>query len=428
MRWRRVWIIAGREFRVTVRRREFLLLTLGLPLFYFLLGTGISMATMGAAGDAARHFAERTPVIGWIDNSGRLDTSALVSGDGGLVGRLYREQVVAQQDVRAGRVRALIVVPTDFLQSGQVTVYVPADRNSLFGNQDSGPEAGYISILRRALLARRIPPAIIERVVTRPDVTRLQFDTKTRTFLPPNPLASFGRFLVPYACSLLLVFSVMFSSSYLLHGIVEEKENRVIEMLLSAATHEELLTGKLFGLGGAGLTQLGVWLATASAGAVLLPVAQRFGSAFVVSPELVATGLVFFLLGFGFYAALMAGIGSFGTSWRESQQISGSLAFLLMIPLTMLPVFLESPDGALSRVLSLLPPTAPVAMLLRVAAGGASPLEVGASALLLAVSVLLVVRLSARLFRLSLLLYGQRPGVREVWRWLRENPAAASGE
>lgn len=425
MSWRRIGIVARREFLATVRRREFLLVTLGLPLLYLLVGLGVTSATGSAVGEATRRDAARAHVLGWLDRSGLLDPAVLKRGDHGLTGRVCPTEEVGQAAVKAGTVRAFIVVPRSFAKDGTITLYEPEERGSVFGEGSSSGDVDYLPVLRRALLAGRVPDAIAERVIVRPEAQRLRYDPRAGTFQAPNPFQMVGRFLVPYVFSMLLLISVLFSSSYLLHGIVEEKENRVIEVLLSAVTHEELLYGKLIGLGGAGLAQLALWLSTGGALALLLVQMVHQLGGVVISPALIATGALFFLLGFAFYAALMAGIGSFGTSWRESQQISGALVFLLVLPLMAIAAILEAPDGSLARVLSFLPPTAPIGMMLRVAAGGASVTEVAVSAALLGLSALGIMRLSARLFRLSLLLYGQRPSLREVWRWLRYRPASA---
>ncbi|HVK03948.1 MAG TPA: ABC transporter permease, partial [Armatimonadaceae bacterium] len=200
---------------------------------------------------------------------------------------------------------------------------------------------------------------------------------------------------------------------------VEEKENRVIEVLLSAATHEELLTGKMIGLGAVGLLQLGIW----SSGGILLSlviaaVVPAAAQAVAVAPGVLATAVLMFLLGYALYAALMAGVGSMGTSWRESQQMAGVATLFLVIPLMLITAILEDPDGTAARVLSLFPLTAPIGMMLRVAAGGGSLWEVLLAAALLALATWGVVKVSARLLRLSLLMYGQRPGLGQVWRYL----------
>ncbi len=411
-------VIARREFWTTVRRREFLLITFGLPVLYFLIAVGVGAATVSAASSAAKQENRKTQVIGWHDASGLLDQTVLENGNDGIKGKIYATADQGKEAVRWGLARAFVEIPNDFEKNGEITVYLPPAHGSIFGSS-SGNGASYTLLIRGALVKTRLPAAIAERVVEPPDITRLNFDPRTGKFTATNPLEAMSRFVIPYVFAILLIIAVLFSSSYLLHGIVEEKEARVMEVLLSAASHEELLLGKLIGLGGTGMAQFGLWIATGSIGGlVALQFARQFAP-FVVSPGVAIIGLLMFLLGFSLYAALMAGIGSFGTSWRESQQISGILVLFLMIPLMLLPLFLEAPNGLLPRILSWFPLTAPIALMLRVAAGGAALWEILLTIALLMASVYFVVRLSAKLFRLSLLMYGQHPGLGEVVRMLR---------
>lgn len=417
MNWRRIRVVARREFWTTVRRREFLLITFGLPLLYFVIAVGVGAATVSAARTADREETQKALGIGWRDQSGLLDRATLIKGDD-VKGIVFSSTKAGQQAVRDRKVRAFVELPADFVKSGEVTLYLPKARGSVMSSSGGG-DSSLIPLVRRALLKSRVTPALIDRIVEPPEITRLNFNPRTGQFEKANPLEALSRFAIPYVFSLLLMIAVLFSSSYLLHGIVEEKENRVMEVLLSAASHEELLLGKLIGLGGAGIAQFGLWIATGSIGGIIALQFVRQLAPFVVSPGVAVVGLLMFLLGFALYAALMAGIGSFGTSWRESQQISGILVLFLVIPLMLLPVFLESPNGALPRALSLFPMTAPIALMLRVAAGGASFWEIVLTISLLVVSILLVVRLSAKLFHLSLLMYGQRPSFGEIFHWLR---------
>jgi ABC-2 type transport system permease protein len=417
MNWRRVRVIARREFWTTVRRREFLLITFGLPLLYFVIAVGIGAATMSAARSTERQEERKALVIGWRDLSGLLDPATLVDGDD-VKGKLYATTAAGQEAVRDRKARAFVEVPANYAKTGAITVYLSPSRGSVFSQQNSR-DSSLIPTIRRALLQNRLPAALVERVVEPPDITRLSFDPRSGIFAETNPLEALSRFAIPYVFSLLLMVAVLFSSSYLLHGIVEEKENRVMEVLLSAASHEDLLIGKLIGLGGAGIAQFGLWVATGSIGGVVALQFMRQLAPFVFSPGVALVGMLMFLLGFALYAALMAGIGSFGTSWRESQQISGVLVLFLVIPLMLLPLFLETPDGVLPRVLSLFPMTAPIALMLRVAAGGAGLWEIALTIAILAISVVLVVRLSSKLFHLSLLMYGQRPSFGEILHWLR---------
>lgn len=413
--WRRIPVIARREFLITIRRREFLLITFGLPLLYVLIGVVAGAATVATAG-SVRARERATRAVGFMDQSGLLNRAALTREYDEFTGRVFDSEEAGKTAVRDKQVRAFVVIGKEFARNGRVTVYAPASQGSMFSD---GPRPNiYAPALRRALMEGKMDEPTVERVLRPIETTRLEFDPATGQFLRPDPFREVGKFVVPYAFSLLLMMSVMFSSSYLLHGIVEEKENRVIEVLLSSVTHEELLAGKLIGLGAVGLVQLGIWVSTGLIGLASLSRVLPLSS-LQIGPGIVATAVTMFLLGYALYAALMAGVGSMGTSWRESQQMSGLAVTFLVIPLMVLPMLLEMPDGILSRILSLFPLTAPIGMMLRVAAGGASVGEVILCAVLLAASTYFVIRLSGRLLRLSLLMYGQRPTPAEVWRWLR---------
>jgi len=417
---RRIGIIARREFWTTVKRREFLLVTFGLPLLYVLIGVLVGGATVIAAKSLPRKSEPRA--VGFLDLTGKLAPAVLAQTDDGIAGRVYPNLAAGQKAVRERKVRAFVVVEKKFAQNGDITVYAPESTGSVFGNNSGSSgasSAAYAGVIRRALLYGKTDKATIEAAVRPVIPTRLSFDTQTKTFAPPNPARVIARFGVPYVFSLLLMLAVIISSSYLLHGIVEEKENRVIEVLLSAATHEELLAGKMVGLGLVGLTQITIWLSGGLVTSLFAARAIPLLASVTIGPGVFATALLMFLLGFALYAALLAGVGSLGTSWRESQQMSGVAVSLLAVPLMFLPILLEAPDSGLARFLSLFPFTAPIGMMLRVASGGASIAEVALSCVLLCGATYLTLRLAAKLFRLSLLMYGQRPTVPEVWRWLR---------
>ena len=136
-------------------------------------------------------------------------------------------------------------------------------------------------------------------------------------------LASFG---LPFLTGFLLFFSIFTASGYLLRGVAEEKENRIMEVLLSSATPTELLTGKIIGLGAVGLLQIIVWLSViVIGGGYALPVR--------VDPMILFLALIYFLLGFLFFASMMAGIGAITGSLQESQQVAGIFTFAAAFPL-----------------------------------------------------------------------------------------------
>jgi ABC-2 type transport system permease protein len=408
--WRRIFIIARREFLYTVKRREFLLVTFGLPIFYVFL-MGIASVATGSAIRSAQTGRPQPKAIGFYDRTGKFDRATLGETRDGIAGKVFDSLEAGQKAVKDKEIRSLVEIPADFAKTGTLIVYAPARRGTVFsggGNRNEGGSA-YTGRLRRAALAGKTDADTITLVTRDTSATTRYYDAETGKFGPPNVFAEVGKLVVPYAFSFLLMMSVLMGSSYLVHGIAEEKENRVIEVLLSAASSEELLAGKIIGLGGASLLQLGIWLSGGLITVAVIAMNAPQAAALATGPGVVATAITMFLLGFCLYATLMAGIGSLGTSWKESQQMSGMAVMPLVMPLIMMPVFLETPNGPVAQFLSYFPFTAPIGMMLRIAAGGGSAWEVALSAVVLIITVVLSVKFAARLFRLSLLMYGQRP-------------------
>lgn len=415
----RTGVVAKREWRTTVLRREFLLVTFGMPLLFLLIG-GISAAgSFLAVSHATRQSQSTSRIVGISDPGHLLSPAAFARPLNGARYRRVERPEEGQAQVAAGSLRALLVVPPDYLQTGAFTVYRRASQG-LFDDASSRTTlASYALALRTGLIGDRLPPALARRVVQpigddAPSI--LQWSPKRHAFERPNGLEEISGFVVPYAFSMLMLMSIMLGTGYLLHGIIDEKENRVMEVLLSSISHEELLRGKLLGLGGAGLTQMGVWLLIGGVPALLL---SHLRMAPQITPGTVALAVVLFALGFAFYGSLMAGIGSLSSSWRESQQVTSVVSISAVIPLMLMPAILGEPNGGLARALSWFPPTAPITLMMRVSAAPAPAWDIGLGIALLVVGIWAVQKITAKLFRLGLLLYGKPPTPREVLRWLR---------
>lgn len=175
-----------------------------------------------------------------------------------------------------------------------------------------------------------------------------------------DPIQKASRFFGPFSMFLLLTMSIFFSSGYLLQGIAEQKQNRVIEVIWASVEPMELLIGKIIGLGEAGLLQVAFY-----AGMLLLPAVTVF-ALFQVSVASLVLSLVYFILGYLLFSGLMAGIGILGNSPQESGQLSAFWTLLSMIPMFLLAPISEASNSCFARVLSWFPITAPVTMLLRI--------------------------------------------------------------
>jgi ABC-2 type transport system permease protein len=211
-----------------------------------------------------------------------------------------------------------------------------------------------------------------------------------------------------------LLLAIFTSAGYLMQGVAEEKENRVLEVILSSVSARELLTGKLLGLGAAGLLQLAVW------GGGLLAPAARLLPFVELRGAVLATGVAHFALGYLLFGSLVLGFGSLGGNYRESQQWSAAFSIAGgALPAMFMPVVLDEPSGLFARVLSIVPPTAPLCMTVRVGLGAASWSEVALSIGLMATAVVVALRVSARVYRAGTLMTGKKATLGEVLRLLR---------
>lgn len=408
----KTFIVARYEFLKTIRRKEFLFMTFAFPLF------------LAAVAFIPPLLAGTAPVedqrIGYIDMTGSFEFPASSVSQGFSVGPLgakastiefidYEESSEAREDLKSGQISSYLIVPENFLETGIIEVYSSEKEISVPGSELSA-ELSNIAI--DSLLKDRVDEAVLQRVKNPINLKLYNVGDNGESSEQgiAEILTNFG---LPFLMAFLLFFSIFSSSGYLLRGVAEEKENRVIEVLLSSATPAELLTGKVIGLGAVGLLQIIVWLSVVILGG---------GYAFPVKvePMLLFIALTYFLLGFLFFASMMAGIGAVTGSLQESQQVAGIFTFAAAFPLVFMQLILTKPDSSLAVFLSLFPFTSPVAMLSRIGASEVPFYQIAASLFILFISIHAVIIVSSRLFRVYLLMYGKRPGIKEILKNIRE--------
>jgi len=208
---------------------------------------------------------------------------------------------------------------------------------------------------------------------------------------------------------------------HMLTSVIEEKNSRVIEVLLSAVSPFELMTGKILGLAGISLTVMSLWSA-AAIGTAYYGAAHWWNITLELPIGILPYFVIYFILGFLLFSSILAGIGSICNTLKEAQSLMMPISFIFILPMITWFNLVQNPDGLLARVLSFVPPLTPIIMTLRLAATPApSFLEVLASIILLAVSVPVVLWAAAKIFRTGVLMYGKRPGLWEVLRWLRQS-------
>ncbi len=219
---------------------------------------------------------------------------------------------------------------------------------------------------------------------------------------------------------MILYTSILMWGQMLMTSVIEEKTSRVVEVMASGVPSTTLLAGKLLGVGGAGLTQFLVW--SLSLFAVSLAMAGPLAGAFPM-PEVTALMLVsfvlFFLLGFFFYAALYAAIGSAVNTVQEAQNFVWPVMMPIIIGMVSFTAVLESPDGAFSVTMSMIPGISPLIMFLRIVVLTPPLWQIALSIVLLALGILGVLWAAARIYRVGILMYGKKPTFPELVKWVR---------
>lgn len=387
--------VARYEFARNAQRKSFLVLTFGVPLFG-LIGVFLFRASSSplAAGSAAS--------IGYVD-SGHL----LPTGDSPAGFISFATADDARLALQQGRIGHYVVIPSDYVTTGQIDLY--SRQVSLGGEAPTEDAVRYF--LSIGLAGKALPPQTAARLATPPAYTMFLVGSGGDV----RSLAATGRRLViGDLFSILLAVAVFSAAQFLLQGVSEEKENRVIEVLLSSASAEQLMEGKILGLGTLGLLQVAFWTGSVRLMAPLASGGLAALTAVAVSPGTLAVLLLLFLLGYLFFAALLAAIGAVASSMREGQQIAGLVATLSLIPIWFAGALINQPSGGVARVLSYIPFTAPTALMQRLPTGQVSGAELASAILVLAIFVALMMVAANRVFRMGLLLYGKRPGARAI--------------
>jgi len=233
-----------------------------------------------------------------------------------------------------------------------------------------------------------------------------------------------GGFAIAFGLFMILYMTTLIYGQQVMHGVLEEKSSRVVEVILAAIQPIELLAGKLIGICLAGLTQLAIWVGTlallTAPGVIALIAFMPPGIELPRLPAgLVVHFFLFFLLGYFFYATFYAMIGSAFNNSQEAQQMASIGVVFVVAPwIFFLPV-LNDPDSTLSVVTSLIPVFTPFLMLLRIAVKTPPAWQIGLGYLLTLLLCLCSVWLCARIYRVGILMYGKKPSIREIARWIR---------
>ncbi len=421
---RKVWLIFKREYLTRVRTKGFIISTVALPVLS--LGAfGFSIMMVGRQSD-------RTLRIAILDKAGGLATAIADGLDRKLPNGQPAFRVVRSLDQSEREDKITDELRTQVLR-GQLDGYLVVSRNVLdgkdaeFHTKNVGDVAPTLSVRRavsNAVIARRLNDQGLH-VKNLSEIVR-GVDLKLVKVTEEGETEERGQtILMSVLMMFLLYMTLVIYGVMTMRSVLEEKTTRIIEILVSSVRPFRLLVGKILGVAAVGVTQYLIWIVS---GGLLSAYGRLIVNAFkpdlaIPQVHIAASPLVylviFFLAGYFLYASLYAAIGAMVSSDEEAQQLQVPVTLPIVIPAFLVQVVLRNPNSTLSTVLSLIPFFAPVLMVVRIALQTPPFWEIALSLLLLALSTVGVVYVSAKIYRVGVLMYGKRPSLVEVLRWLR---------
>ena len=404
-----IWKIMRWEFINRVKTKLFLITTFALPFF---MGAVMYLPTLLMDLEP-----EDESTIGLVYDdeikqlAGRFQercNTALITQDGNpqfLFSDLNSEEE-ALDSVLSKFIDGYLVIPSTVIDSGQVRYFSESLSNIKI----------YTSlrrILNQLVIEQRMLDQDIDITLVGKLSKKIEFETYEVDELGKTSEGDeLSSFLVPYLFLMILFMTVFMSGQLLLRSVMEERTSRTIEILLSSVTPDEIMKGKIMGLGALGMFQMVFYLV------VGLSVTHYKGWASIDLPQ-IPLFMIFFITGYLFYAAIFAAMGTFFTSEQEAQQSSGIISLVAVLPMVFASYFITNPGSTFTIGLTYVPPLTPFMMIIRLGTGTVEMNEIFYATALMVFSCWLMLGVSGKIFRTAILLYGKKITIREVIKWVR---------
>ncbi len=413
--WANVWAVIRREYLQRVRSKWFVIATVGGPLLMIALTVlPVYLMARGQESDRVLAVVDATDVL-YERVAPRLERA------GYTVQREARRPDVTvklRQKAVDGEIGGFLVLDELTLETGEAT---------LFANDPP-------SAIRRLALQEAVTRSALEYLLEAQGVDARSLlsgeNLKVERLTTEGADEDDPRFLVAYLGAFLLYMVILLYAIAVMRATLEEKTNRVVEIIISAMDPWHLMLGKIIGVGAVGLTQIAVWIGTAVLlAAVGLPalVAARPEVAELqnIREALPGMGMAvlffgFFVFGYFMYSGLYAAVGAMCSTEEEAQQAQFPVVMFLVVPIVFVMQVIQDPMTPLSTGLSLFPLFSPILMWGRVAGGGVPVWQIALSFALMALALLVIAWLAGRIYKVGILMTGKRPTLPELWRWVRE--------
>lgn len=411
---RNVWLITRREYLERVRTRAFIIFTIVMPLFMF------SVSVLPGK-------------LAMMKSSGSRNIVAVVSD--AEFGKLFREQLVTtakrtntsfnlrvdfqfteaarkalDHQVASKEIDGYVWASADALQQRKVQ-YVSRSTSDFLELAALG-SALRLAYMKQRLAARGSSGEELEDLMKPMDIETIDA-TRGKT-------SSQTVFFTAILLMMTLYVSVLTYGMSVMRSILEEKTSRVIEVMLSSVTAKEMMAGKILGVGAVGLTQIFIWAAAGTALSIPgIAVLRGMKAGIEISTTAGIFFGVFFLLGYLLYSAMCAGLGAMVNSEHEAQQMQFVVMLPMILSIVMMVYVIRQPDAPISVFVSMIPFCAPLVMYLRIVVQQPPAWQLALCIGIMLATIYIVLSISARIYRVGILMYGKRATLPEVIKWVK---------
>jgi ABC-2 type transport system permease protein len=424
---REALLIARREYLERIRSKAFRISTVLIPLFFSLIfGAGALSGKLSGAG--ARHIvvASNDPLLAESERAELV--VAANAADEARRKPSSRMTIEVKAPLNEDELAALNAEVESKQIDGYLWLNLKPGTTRLEATYTSGGSADFVGRgrMQDAIGHALVREELVKRGATSEEIQSLLKDVDLKTQQVKNGKAvaadASDGFWGAYVMAFMLYFAVVFYGVNVAHSVVAEKTSRVFEVMLASAKPESLMLGKLLGVGAVGLTQMAIWIVFVlllSSSSLWMTLGLGGLAAYGVTPLRLIFFVLYFILGFFFYSALSAGLGATVSQESEVQQFSMIIVLPQVIGLVLIVYILSNPGAWPVVLLSLFPPCTPIVMCLRMAAMAVPAWQLALSLLLLLLATYGMVWVASRIYRVGILMYGKRPTLPEMVRWLK---------
>jgi len=415
---RDTWVIAKRELTERIRSKWFIVMTILWPIL--MVGMIVVPALLGGQGTAGAKVAIVDHSKSNVGTQLQFNVAITLKWDAKIISP-DSDLKELRKKIKTGELNGYVVIPEDAIDGGEI-VYT--------GDNASNQTVTifFTQAANGAVIAKRGEEMGLDAAKLIKLNLPVKVSVRHSTGEEEEAKSGIATFLLGYMIAFLIYMMITLYGINVMRSVVTEKSSRVVELLVAATKPNAMMSGKILGVGSAGLLQILIWfllgaVAITFRGSILSLVGASSASAGSFMPSLTITQLAVvmtcFVLGYLFYSAMYAAVGAMVSSEQDSQQAQMPVTFLLIIGIIAITAVTNDPRGQTATIMTMVPFWSPMLMPMRYFLGGASLTQVGISLAILALSTVLVARAAAKIYRVGILMYGKRPSIREVVRWLR---------